>query len=303
MRRQMLRFVLALAAAALPFAVTPPAAHADSVSTMLSLVNGLRSARGEAPLAPDPNLTAVAQQWSAQMASSGVLSHNGNLTAMVGGGWTRIGENVGTGGSLTAVFNALVASAPHFANMTDPAFNLTGIAVVTAGNGTLWITEDFEGRAGVAPGPAPVPAPPVTAPPTVSHAVVSPARPSTTAKAVAPALSPAPVAPMATTANAAPAQPSPAQTTPATTAAPSPATSVSPTSVSPTSASPHAPSTAVERSSHQVRSVANISSGRRGHQHSGVLAVGTGAAWVSAIGAAIAVLGGVHVSRHQRRPE
>ena len=157
MRRQLLHFALGLITAALPLAIAMPSAHADSVRTMLDLVNGLRSSRGIPALAVDPTLTAAAQQWSVHMAAGRCLSHNANLTSMVAPGWTRIAENVGTGGSLNSVFNALLASPPHYANMTDPAFTLTGIGVVTAGNGTLWVTEDFEARVGVSPPPPRLP--------------------------------------------------------------------------------------------------------------------------------------------------
>jgi hypothetical protein len=94
------------------------------------------------------------------MAGAGALSHNPSLASQVAGGWTKLGENVGEGGGITAIFNALVNSPPHLANMLDPSYNLTGIGVAVGNGGSLWITEDFEGRPGVSsPPPAPVPAP------------------------------------------------------------------------------------------------------------------------------------------------
>jgi hypothetical protein len=283
MRRQLLHFVLGLVAAALPLAMAMPSAHADSVGTMLDLVNGLRSSRGIPALTVDPTLTAAAQQWSIHMAAAGTLSHNANLTSMVPPGWTRIAENVGTGGSLNAVFNALVASPPHYANMTDPAFTLTGIGVVTAGNGTLWVTEDFEARVGVSPPPppppAPPPAPPATTAPPAPPAVTAPPRPPTTVRAV-------PVVPAAP---AGPPRTNPAATTPATagatTAPPAP----------PTSAGPQAPTTSPERSGHQLRSVANIGGGGSEDRQTGQLLVGTGTAALLLLAVAVAVVGHVRL--------
>ena len=228
------------------------------------------------------DLTAAAQQWPVHMAAGGGLSHNANLTSMVAPGWTRIAENVGTGGSLNSVFNALLASPPHYANMTDPAFTLTGIGVVTAGNGTLWVTEDFEARVGVSPPPPPPPAPPAppatTAPP-AAPGVTAPPRPPTTVRA-------APVAP------ATPAGPPP--TSPAaTTFATAGATTIPP--APPASVVPQAPSTGPERSGQQLRSVANISAGASNGEPTGGLLVGTGTAALLLLAVAIAVVGHVRL--------
>ena len=279
MRRQLLHFVLGLIAATLPLTIAMPSAHADSVRTMLDLVNGLRSSRGIPALAVDPTLTAAAQQWSVHMAAAGALSHNANLTSMVAPGWTRIAENVGTGGSLNSVFSALLASPPHYANMTDPAFTLTGIGVVTAGNGTLWVTEDFEARVGVSPPPPPPPAPPVTTAPPAPPAVTAPPRPPTTVRA-------APVAPAAP---AGPPRTSPAATTPATAGV----TTVPPEA--PTSTAPQAPAAGPERSGQQLRSVATIGGGAGHDGQTGQLLVGTGTAVLLLLAVAIAVVGHVRL--------
>ena len=214
MRRRLAQILVAVAAFALPLAGTVAPARADSAGVLLGLVNGLRAAHGVGSLAADPALTRAAQAWSAQMAAAGSLSHNPNLGSQVAGGWTKLGENVGAGGSVPVVFNAFVNSAFHFANMVDPTYNLTGIGVAVGANGTLWITEDFEAKPGATPAPvttaAPTPAP-----------VARPAAPKTTALPAAPAPTTAATAAPPTTA----APPPPATTT---TSAPSTTTVVPP---------------------------------------------------------------------------
>ncbi|MDQ1426815.1 MAG: hypothetical protein QOK39_291 [Acidimicrobiaceae bacterium] len=124
-------------------------AAADPATDVVAMVNGLRT--NVPPLAVDPGLTAVAQQWAAHMATTGSLVHNPSLSTQAPTGWTKMGENIGSGYSLTAVFNALEASPDHYANMVDPAYNRTGVGVATDSNGQVWLAEDF----GAYPPPSP----------------------------------------------------------------------------------------------------------------------------------------------------
>lgn len=211
MRRRILQLLLAAMVAALPLVAGVAPARADNAGTLLGLVNSLRRVHGAAPLSYDANLTATAQQWSAHMAAAGVLSHNPSYGSGVAPGWTKLGENVGEGGDLMAIFNALVASPFHFANMVDPSFNLTGIAVAVGSGNTLWVTEDFEAR----PGATPV----ITAPPT-PPATHTPAPPVNTTR---PATTAPPAHPAATTTAPIVAPTTAAPTTAASTAAPPPA--------------------------------------------------------------------------------
>jgi uncharacterized protein YkwD len=140
------KLVVAIVTFTLPIValVTPArAATADGPSDMAGWVNSLRASAGAAPLATDPSLTSVAQQWANKMASTGALAHNPNLSTQAPSGWSAIGENIGDGFSLTATYNALVASPPHYANMVNSAFNRTGIGVATDSSGQVWVTEDF----------------------------------------------------------------------------------------------------------------------------------------------------------------
>jgi ribosomal protein L24E len=143
---------VALVAIAGPIAWAKPAhaAAASDEQAFASAVNGVRAAHGVAPLAVDARLTSLGEYWAGHMASSGALSHNPSMTSMFPAGWTKIGENVGEGPSAATVEQALEQSAPHLANMLDPAFTSFGVGVVWSGS-TLWVSEEF-----MAGGPPPI---------------------------------------------------------------------------------------------------------------------------------------------------
>lgn len=205
-----------------------PAARSASAATpvpasdtaFLSLMNSLRSVRGLSPLALSPQLSDVARAWSVNMANTGTLAHNGNLRGQVSIEWSKLGENVGTGAQASQVFNALVASAPHLRNMTDPAYSMIGIGSVTDARGVLWTTHVFLQPYGGRAAP----------------------QPTTTAAPKAPAPAKAPAAPRpAPATTAAPRKPAPVTTTAApvpTTAAPAPTTTAAPVPVVSASAVP-----------------------------------------------------------------
>ncbi|MGH9283441.1 MAG: CAP domain-containing protein, partial [Acidimicrobiales bacterium] len=105
-------------------------------------LDDLRASRGLSRLAVDARLTTIARTWSAHMAATSNLAHNPSLASQLPSGWRKSGENVGYGGSVLSIHNALVASPPHFANMTDPAFNAVGIGVAISGP-YVWVTQVF----------------------------------------------------------------------------------------------------------------------------------------------------------------
>jgi hypothetical protein len=140
---KLLKIVVAITAFCLPLLAFVTPAQADLPSDLVTLVNNLRVGVSAAPLATDPTLTSAAQQWANHMASTGVLAHNPNLATQAPSGWTKIGENIGDGFSLTGVFNALVASPDHYANMVDRTFNRTGVGVATDSRGQVWVAEEL----------------------------------------------------------------------------------------------------------------------------------------------------------------
>ena len=58
--------------------------------------------------------------------------------------YSTMAENVGVGGSLSAVHNALMASDGHRANILGPDFQRVGVGVVRR-DGRVWVTEVFAG--------------------------------------------------------------------------------------------------------------------------------------------------------------
>jgi uncharacterized protein YkwD len=68
----------------------------------LDLVNHERTLRGLSPLTLSTNSRGVARDWSQQMAAGVGLKHRSPLSEPFTGRWTRLGENVGYGGTVTA---------------------------------------------------------------------------------------------------------------------------------------------------------------------------------------------------------
>ena len=130
------------------------------------------------------------------MANSGTLSHNGALGSQVTQGWTKLGENVGMGGSTAQIFEALAASAPHLRNMSDPAFSRVGVGTTSDAGGRLWTTHVFLQPSAGRTAPAPTPARPAV---TAARAPSPKPAPATTAAPKAPAPTPAPTVPATTT--------------------------------------------------------------------------------------------------------
>lgn len=152
-----------------------------STGDLLARTGSARAAAGLAPLAPAGDLAAVARAWAETMAADGSLRHNPDLTSQVSG-WSAVAENVGTGGDVASVFEALMASPGHRANVLGP-YTQVGVGLASGG-GAVWVVQVFRTPAGtaaaaVAPAPVapavpnPAPAPPVRAP-----AAVEPADPS-----------------------------------------------------------------------------------------------------------------------------
>jgi len=178
-------------------ALQATAAHADPGSEeaqFFALTNQLRAQHGLSQLASYGPLVSIARTWSGNMARAGNISHNMSLPSEVSGPWTKLGENVGVGGSVNAIQTAFINSPHHYENLVDPVWNYVGIGVVDSG-GRIWVTVDFmqlnntpataapaaapranRPRPTAAPRPAPVPqAVPVTSAPESTPAPPPPA--------------------------------------------------------------------------------------------------------------------------------
>ncbi len=139
-------------------------------TTFVNRVNQLRTAEGLAPLASDPEIRTVAQNWTLAMADAGKISHNPNLAREVTPSWRKLGENVGTGGDSESVQDAFEASPGHRKNILDPEFTSMAITVVVRGE-RIYVTQQFR-RADTTKAPL------VTTPPAVPTELALVAPPS-----------------------------------------------------------------------------------------------------------------------------
>lgn len=183
-------------------------AHASPSGDFLAKINGLRASKGIAPLSTDGRLQGLAQPWANKLAADRALSHRSDLSNTPGN-WTSVGENVGTGPSVDAIFNALVASPGHYKNMVNPAFTSIGVGVATGSDGRLYTAHNFAAYPGAAvPAPgaksATVPAPAKKASPPASSTrkaatpvTTAPKPTTTTTAAPQPESTPAPAANLA----------------------------------------------------------------------------------------------------------
>lgn len=164
--------------------LTTPSTAGAQAADLAALTNRTRASLGLPALTVDPALSAVAGLWSTAMAAAGTISHNPALKNQVPGGWALIGENVGMGGSVEVVYDALLASPPHYANITNPAFDRLGVGYARAG-ASVFTTQIFWDSRAAPPAPPP---PPTTAPP----APATSPPPATPPAAVTPPSTPVP---------------------------------------------------------------------------------------------------------------
>jgi uncharacterized protein YkwD len=143
-----------IAAAALLAAVVVPSVWRSAgtdveasaeANSLFTLVNQARANNGLAPLDFASDLTAVAAQRASIMADSRSLTHTPDLGGQVCC-WTWIGENVAFAGSVQAVHDVLMNSAPHRANILNADADDIGVAVVKSG-GEYWAAQVFRARA------------------------------------------------------------------------------------------------------------------------------------------------------------
>ncbi|PLS76474.1 MAG: hypothetical protein CYG61_01945, partial [Actinobacteria bacterium] len=134
---------------------TAPAPASASVSS----INAVRESADLRAVAEHGGLAAVATRHSRDMAARGAIFHTASIEAAVGSvlpDWTRAGENVGVGGSVSAVNAEFLRSSTHRANIVGD-YTLAGVGVFTSGDGQVWVTQVFA-KTSVASAPAPTPA-------------------------------------------------------------------------------------------------------------------------------------------------
>ena len=157
MLRRLAALVIAPALLVGGLAATSAGAAGDSnAASFVSKANAARQSRGMRAYVVKSDLAAVATRHSQRMASKNSLYHNPNLGSEVSG-WQIVGENVGSGGSVDSIHQALMDSPTHRANILSREFTEIGVGTVTDSRGVIWVTQVFRL-------PAQAAAPVVTAP-------------------------------------------------------------------------------------------------------------------------------------------
>jgi hypothetical protein len=127
-----------------------PAAYAqDDASWLYNQINGLRASLGLHGYAWNGPLNAAAQAHSEWMASTGIISHEGEfdrgpgdraLTFGYGGRW--VSENIfgGLNASPQQAWNFWVNSASHYSAIAHTSKNEMGVGIATSGEGLVYYT-------------------------------------------------------------------------------------------------------------------------------------------------------------------
>lgn len=126
-------------------AVGAEASVGGAEARVIELMNAHRAAHGLGALTADAGLQAVARRHAERMAGSGALAHNTRLEVEAGPAvptWSRLGENVASGGDADAVVAGILGSGSHHANVDGP-YDLVGIGGALGPDGTLFITQVF----------------------------------------------------------------------------------------------------------------------------------------------------------------
>ncbi|MGH8976881.1 MAG: CAP domain-containing protein, partial [Acidimicrobiia bacterium] len=136
----------------------PPRCASDAAGAaaqdFFSRLNAERAARGRPALAWDGGLAGYATMWSRDMAVHGF--RHSNLSNMWGvGSYNSVGENIamGNGPGTTAgmLHTAWMRSDGHRRNMLSGGFDVVGIGVYCAPDGSMWATTSFGHRSAAGP--------------------------------------------------------------------------------------------------------------------------------------------------------
>ncbi len=110
----------------------------------LTALNALRSSQGLPTLVRDSALDRKASAQAVRMARQETIFHSSDLKLGVPDGWSVIGENVGVGGSIATIQEALKNSPSHYENMVDPRYRKVGVGAVER-NGRIYLVQVFVG--------------------------------------------------------------------------------------------------------------------------------------------------------------
>lgn len=106
-------------------------------------INAVRASNGLGPLTLNVNMRDAARSWTYWMAENTTLAHSDDIVTGAPSDWLKVGENVGRGNALDAIWDAFLASPSHAANVLDPDFDFVGVGVVWTDEGRQYTTHRF----------------------------------------------------------------------------------------------------------------------------------------------------------------
>ncbi|MGH2676396.1 MAG: CAP domain-containing protein [Actinomycetota bacterium] len=133
--------VAALVVVVLVSLVPQARATTSAEKAVHAMINTTRAAEDRRTLSLSGRLSRIAHRHSKEMASRRALFHS-CLACSIGGGWRKLGENVGYGPDIATVQAELMASPPHRANLLDRKYRRVGVGVVRRG-ALVWVTQIF----------------------------------------------------------------------------------------------------------------------------------------------------------------
>ncbi|HET8739508.1 MAG TPA: CAP domain-containing protein [Acidimicrobiia bacterium] len=151
------------------------AADSGAEQGFLSAINSSRSSAGLGPLKMDGGLQGHARKHTADMIAAGEIFHSssGELQAAAGGGWSKLGENVGRGGTVSSLHQAFMNSSGHRANILGD-YTHVGIGAESS-SGVLYVTVVFMKKGSSAPATTTTTAAPTTTAPASTGTTKAPA--------------------------------------------------------------------------------------------------------------------------------
>lgn len=114
----------------------------DAGVEFLALVNEERASRGLSELLVYWDIEDDAHAQTERMIDAGQIFHNPNLGQVTGPVWSKLGENVGVGGTVQTLHQAFMNSPGHKANVLGADYTHVGIGA-QRNNGVLWVTFVF----------------------------------------------------------------------------------------------------------------------------------------------------------------
>ncbi len=121
----------------------------DDSLALASMLAAARTTSGEAPLARDPRLDAVAREHARRMVSARALAHDAGdgdpaeRLQAAGLSSQTLGENVAHAATVALAHRSLWASPSHRANMLRRDFDRVGVAAARDERGEVWVVETF----------------------------------------------------------------------------------------------------------------------------------------------------------------